>query len=137
MLVYPKDGCGNTTCFLFAHLLVCWMSPKQVWTRHLVAQEPSYFLSAMWHGDAIYKYGEAFYGSGCQSFDFSWCFFSVKCGSSVSARFLIYRAHTVCFCTLVAILDHSLYIQPLQSKIPEQKARGILLFIQYNHKIIR
>jgi hypothetical protein len=32
-------------------------------------------------------------------------FFSAECGSSISARFLIYRAHTVWFCTLVAILD--------------------------------
>jgi hypothetical protein len=23
MLVYPRVGCGNTTCHLFAHLLVC------------------------------------------------------------------------------------------------------------------
>jgi hypothetical protein len=44
-------------------------------------------------------------GSGCQSFDSSWCFFSAKCGSSVSAKFLIYGAHAVCFCPLVAILD--------------------------------
>jgi hypothetical protein len=32
MLVYPKGGCGNTTWCLFAHLLVCQMSPKQVWS---------------------------------------------------------------------------------------------------------
>jgi hypothetical protein len=44
-------------------------------------------------------------GSGCLCFDSSWCFFSAKCSSSASARVLIYRAHTVCFCTLVAILD--------------------------------
>jgi hypothetical protein len=46
-------------------------------------------------------------GSGCQSFDSSWCFFSAKCGSSISAKFLIYRVHAICFCTLVAILDPS------------------------------
>jgi hypothetical protein len=23
MLVYPRGGCGDTTCHLFAHLLVC------------------------------------------------------------------------------------------------------------------
>jgi hypothetical protein len=44
-------------------------------------------------------------GSQCWSFDSSWCFFSAKCGSSISAKFLIYRAHTVCFCPLVTILD--------------------------------
>jgi hypothetical protein len=27
----------------------------------------------------------------------SWCFFSTKCGSSVSASFLIYGSHAVCF----------------------------------------
>jgi hypothetical protein len=43
--------------------------------------------------------------SGCSSFDSSWCFISAKCGSSVSARFLIYGAQAVCFCTLVTILD--------------------------------
>jgi hypothetical protein len=47
-------------------------------------------------------------GSGCWSLDSSWFFFSAKCGSSISARFFIYRVHTVCFCTLVAILDPSL-----------------------------
>jgi hypothetical protein len=35
------------------------------------------------------------------------CFFSAKCGSSVSARFLVYRV-AVCFSTLVAILDSPL-----------------------------
>jgi hypothetical protein len=44
-------------------------------------------------------------GSVCRSFDSSWCFISAKCGSSISARFLIHGAHSVCFCTLVAILE--------------------------------
>jgi hypothetical protein len=43
-------------------------------------------------------------GSGCQSFDSSWCFFSDKCGFSISAIFLIYRAHDLCFCTLLTIM---------------------------------
>jgi hypothetical protein len=42
-------------------------------------------------------------GLGCQSFASSWCFLSAKRGSSVSARFLIYGAHVVCFLPLVAI----------------------------------
>jgi hypothetical protein len=46
-------------------------------------------------------------GSGCQSFDSPWCFISVNCGSSISARFWSHGAHTVWFCTLVAILDLS------------------------------
>jgi hypothetical protein len=32
-------------------------------------------------------------------------FFSAKCGSSVSAKFLIYRTHAVCFLPLVAMFD--------------------------------
>jgi hypothetical protein len=44
-------------------------------------------------------------GLGCWTFDSSWCYFSDKCGSTVSARFLIYIAHAVYFCMLVAILD--------------------------------
>jgi hypothetical protein len=44
-------------------------------------------------------------GLGCQSFAFSWCFFSAKCGSSISVRFLIFGAHIVCFLPPFAILD--------------------------------
>jgi hypothetical protein len=33
-----------------AHLLVCRMSPKQVWSRHLAM----HFLSVMWHGEAFH-----------------------------------------------------------------------------------
>jgi hypothetical protein len=43
--------------------------------------------------------------SGFQTFYSSWCFISAKCGYRISARFLICRSHTVCFCTLVSILD--------------------------------
>jgi hypothetical protein len=49
-------------------------------------------------------------GSGCWSFDSSWCFISAKCGSTIPARFLIHGAHAVCFCTLVTILDLLLLI---------------------------
>jgi hypothetical protein len=44
-------------------------------------------------------------GSGCQSFNSPWCFTSTKCGSSVSARSLIHRAHAVFNCAPVTILD--------------------------------
>jgi hypothetical protein len=44
-------------------------------------------------------------GSGCRSFDSPCFFISAKCGSSVSAMFWSLRAHAVCFCALVAILD--------------------------------
>jgi hypothetical protein len=46
-------------------------------------------------------------GSGCRSFSFPWCFTSAKCVSSVSARSLIPRAHAVCVCVPVTILDPS------------------------------
>jgi hypothetical protein len=42
--------------------------------------------------------------SGYGSFDSFCCFILAKWGSRISARFLIYRAHTLCFCTLVTIL---------------------------------
>jgi hypothetical protein len=40
-----------------AHLLVCWMSAKQVWSWHPAAWEPSCFLSVMWHGEAFHGLG--------------------------------------------------------------------------------
>jgi hypothetical protein len=42
---------------LFVHLLICWMSPKQVWSWRLAAQEPSCFLSVMWHRESLYGLG--------------------------------------------------------------------------------
>jgi hypothetical protein len=57
MLVYPRGGCGNTICHLFADPLVCRMSPKQVWSQHLMVQEPSCFLGVMWHREALYMLG--------------------------------------------------------------------------------
>jgi hypothetical protein len=59
MLVYPGVGCvcGNTACHLFAHLLVCQMSPKQVWSQCLAVPEPSCFLSVTWCGEALYGLG--------------------------------------------------------------------------------
>jgi hypothetical protein len=57
MVVYPRGNYGNTACHLFAHLLVCWMSPRQVWSWHLVAWEPSYFFSVTWHREALYRLG--------------------------------------------------------------------------------
>jgi hypothetical protein len=57
MLVYPKGGCGNTMCHLFVHLLVCWMSPKQIWSQGLTEWESSCFLGVMWCGEALYRLG--------------------------------------------------------------------------------
>jgi hypothetical protein len=60
--------CGNTVCCLFAHVLVCWMSLKQVCSKRLVAREPYCFLSVTWHGEALYGLGS----SGCPVFYSSW-----------------------------------------------------------------
>jgi hypothetical protein len=38
---------------LGAHLLVCGMYPKQVWSQCLAVQEPSCFLSVTWHGESF------------------------------------------------------------------------------------
>jgi hypothetical protein len=43
-----------------AHLLLCQMSPKLVWSQSLVAWQPSCFLSVMWRG-------EVFHGLGIQN----------------------------------------------------------------------
>jgi hypothetical protein len=85
---------------LGAYLLVCWMSPKQVWSQHLAALLPSLFsqCNVAWRSFPQARH------SGCLSFDFPCCFISLKCGSSVSARFWIHGVHGVYFCTLVTIL---------------------------------
>jgi hypothetical protein len=75
------------------------MSPKQVWSQCLAVWELSCFLSATLHGEALYRLGV----QGVEVFILLDAFFSAKCGSSVSAKFLIYGVHTVCFCTLVPI----------------------------------
>jgi hypothetical protein len=66
-----------------------------------VVQEPFWFLGVTWHGETlcglgVWSIGVLLILGG---------FFSAKCGSSVSARFLIYGAHTFCFLPLVAIFD--------------------------------
>jgi hypothetical protein len=48
---------GEYLMTLGAHLLVCQMSPKQVWSWRLVAWEPSCFLSVTWCGEALYRLG--------------------------------------------------------------------------------
>jgi hypothetical protein len=57
MLVYSGVVCGNTACCLFAHLLVCCMPPKQIWSQCVLAWEPSCFLSVTWHREALYRLG--------------------------------------------------------------------------------
>jgi hypothetical protein len=69
--------------------LVCWMSPKQVWSWQLAVAVAHLFSQCnMWWRSFLWSRG-----SVCQSFDSPWCFIFAKCGSSVSAKFLIHRAH--------------------------------------------
>jgi hypothetical protein len=42
---------------LGAHLLVCQMSTKQVWSQNLAVQQPSCFFSIMCHGEAFHRLG--------------------------------------------------------------------------------
>jgi hypothetical protein len=81
-----------------AYLLTCWACVSQLASGSVQAllffQCNVAWRSFVWAAH-----------SGCHSFDSSSCFFSAKCGSSISAKFLIYGAHVVCFCPLAAILD--------------------------------
>jgi hypothetical protein len=46
-----------------AYLLTCWSaSPKQAWSWHLVAWEPSCFLNATWHGEVLDRLGVRGFG---------------------------------------------------------------------------
>jgi hypothetical protein len=78
--------------------LVCWMSSKQVWSQWLVVVAAHLFsqCNVAWRSFLWAR------GSGRGSFDSSCCLISAKCGSSISARFLVHGAHAVCFCTIVA-----------------------------------
>jgi hypothetical protein len=42
------------------HLLICWISPKQVWSQQLVVRKLPCFICVIWHG-------EAFHGLGVQA----------------------------------------------------------------------
>jgi hypothetical protein len=69
--------------------------------------------------------GEVLYGlrvQGVRVLLLLGAFFSAKCGSSISAKFLIYAAHAVCFCILVTILD----LTPTGSFLLTQLKRMIL-----------
>jgi hypothetical protein len=100
MLVYPRGNCGNTMCCLSAHLLVfisqAGLEPVSGSVGALLFSQ----CNVSWRSFVWTR------GLRSQSFASSWCFFfSAKCGSSISVRFLIYGAHTACFLPLVTILD--------------------------------
>jgi hypothetical protein len=99
ILVYSRGSCGSTTCYLFAHLLVCisqaGLEPASGCTGALLCSQ----YNVAWRSFVWAR------GSEYQNFASSWWFFSAKCCSSLSARFLTYRTHAACFLPLVAILD--------------------------------
>jgi hypothetical protein len=53
----PQWWLGEYRAMIGVHLLVCRMSPKQVWSRCLVAWEPFCFLSVTWCGEASHGLG--------------------------------------------------------------------------------
>jgi hypothetical protein len=86
------------------YLLTCWSArclPSRfgasVWQR----RSPPFF-SVTWPGEALYGLGFR-----VSKFWFFLVILSAKCCSSLKARFLIYGAHAVCFCTLIAMLDRN------------------------------
>jgi hypothetical protein len=98
MLVYPRGSCGNTACCLFAHLLVCVSQAGLELVSGSIGALLFSQCNVAWR---------SFVQSGVRGVGvlLLLCgFFSAKCASSISARFLIYGAHTVCFLLLVVIL---------------------------------
>jgi hypothetical protein len=114
VLIYfwGENGFHPFFVFPFFHLvfflsLVFWSaSPNLVWSWRLVVREPSCFLIVLWHGEALYGLGVR----DVRVLLLPGVLFSAKCDSIVSARFLIYRAHSDCFLPLVSILDPLLYL---------------------------
>jgi hypothetical protein len=98
MLVYPKGSCGNThiSCCLFAHLLVCvsqaGLELASGGTGALLFSQ----CNVAWRSFVQAR------GSECWCFASSWWFFFCQvCLQQISANFLIYGAHAVCFLPLV------------------------------------
>jgi hypothetical protein len=72
-LVYPRDSCRNTICFLFAQLLVC---VSQAGLEQASAGMGALLFSqcnVVWR--SFVRDGDL----GCQSFASSWCFFFFFC----------------------------------------------------------
>jgi hypothetical protein len=101
MLVYPRGSCGNIVCRLFAHPLICvshaGLEVASSGTGALFSQCNVAWISFVWAG-----------GSGCWSFDSSWCFVLfcfLQVWLQLSVKSLIYGNHAVCFCPLDTALD--------------------------------
>jgi hypothetical protein len=123
MLVYPRVGVGVPHA---AYLPTCW-SAGCLPSRFRASGAGALLFSQCNVAWRSFVQAE---GSGCQSFNSSWCFFSAKYGSILSAKFLIYGAHAVCFCTLVAILDQLfeifVYLKPGNVYICSKSSVGVL-----------
>jgi hypothetical protein len=112
--VCPGDYAGLSQGWLWEYwmLLICSPVgldlPNQVWSQHLAVWEPSWFLSVRWYTEAFCRLGVQV----VRVLLILGVFFPSKCGSSVSARFLIYRSHATCFLPLITILDllNTLYV---------------------------
>jgi hypothetical protein len=104
MLVYFSSSYGNTACCLFAHLLV------RVFQADLELVSRGAGLLLFSQCNVAWRSFVQAGGLWCWSFASSWRFFSAKCGSSISARFLIYGTHAVCFLSLVTVLDPPLLV---------------------------
>jgi hypothetical protein len=72
MLVYLRGGCGSTTCYLFAHLLVCISQADLELVSGGVGALLVSQCNMVWR--SFVRAG----GSGCQSFAYSWWFFSCQ-----------------------------------------------------------
>jgi hypothetical protein len=99
MLFYPRCGCGSTACHLFVYLLVC---VSQADLEPVPGSMGALLVSQ------CYMTWRSFVQVGGSVSEFCFFlvfFFSSKCGSSVSARFLINRVYTVRILPLVSILD--------------------------------
>jgi hypothetical protein len=124
---------------------LCWFIPGWVWEYHMLlicppvglldvsqagsepaVQEPSCFLSVTWHGEALYRLGV----QGVKVLILLDFFFSAKCASILSAKFLICGAHAVFSCTLVTILDQLfeifVYLKPGNIYICSKSSVGVL-----------
>jgi hypothetical protein len=87
MLVYPRDGWGNTAwCLVFT---CCLLNVSQGGLESASGSAGALLFSQCNVASRSFVQAK---GSGC--------LISAKYVSSVSARFFIYRAHAVCFCTL-------------------------------------
>jgi hypothetical protein len=81
MLVYPRGGCGNAMCHLFAHLLVCVSQAG----LELASGITGALLFSQWN--VMWRSFVRASGSECWIFYSSWWFFSAKCGSRMLAKF--------------------------------------------------